>query len=210
VRITALTATLMSLSGCFVFNNLYDKTPAASLQIVVQGGAYAGVYVWNSKDNAYETTIAGIPSSVYMDSGGTWHLTYGAGVVASSTSTYADCTLPPTTSSGWSSPVLSSVDDSEGGISMQGLPPDSQIVGPPPPQFLQVAFQASSPGNRATYQWQKSPDETFQNSVPIGNGSTYSIQSGDYGHWFRVIITPTDSSGAIQGSPVASQPVDWP
>ncbi|MGD0205804.1 MAG: response regulator transcription factor [Dehalococcoidia bacterium] len=34
MRITTLTATVLCLSGCFVFDNPYDKTPAAALQIV--------------------------------------------------------------------------------------------------------------------------------------------------------------------------------
>ncbi len=99
MRIAALTATVLSLTGCFAFDNPYDKTPAVTFQIVVQGGPYAGTYVWSSTDGAYETTIGGTLCSVFMDSGGTWHLTYGAGnIVSSSTGPYAYCTLPPTSS----------------------------------------------------------------------------------------------------------------
>lgn len=209
IRIPALAAVVSCLTGCFIFNNPYDRTPTATLQIVVQGGDNAGTYIWNSADDAYEATVAGTPCSVYIDSSGTWRLTYGTGnIVASSTSSYAYCTLPPTIAAGWSSLVLSSVDDSEGGISIQGSSPDNHIT--MQAQILQVAFEISNLGNSATYQWQKSQHQWFDSPVPIGNGSTYTIQSGEYGNWFRVIITPTDSTGRVQGTPVASQPVGWP
>ncbi|MGA2641356.1 MAG: hypothetical protein ABSG21_10705 [Spirochaetia bacterium] len=214
MRIAALAATVLSLTGCFVFDSPYDKTPSATLQIVLQGGSYPATYIWNTADSAYEAVVGGTLCSVYIDSSGTWHLTHGAGnVIASSTGgSYARCTLPPTTFVGWSGSgsIVSEIDDSVGGISIQGLAPDIAIS--TQGQILQVAFQASSPGNSATYQWQKSPTsaQSFDSPIPIGTGSTYTLKSGDYAHWFRVIITPTDSTGAIQGTPVASQPVDWP
>jgi hypothetical protein len=213
MRITAVAAAVLSLTGCFVFDSPYDRTPSITQQIVVQAGSSTGTYIWNPADSAYETTIGGVPCSVYIDSSGTWRLTYGAGnIVASSTGSYSYSTLPPTTPSGWSgSVVVSSIDDSEGGVSIQGKSPDAKITAAG--QVLQVAFTTSSPGNSATYIWQKSADtaQSFASPVTIGTGSTYTIQpTGDYAHWFRVIVTPTDSTGTIAGTPVASQPVGWP
>jgi len=212
MRITAVAAAVLSLTGCFVFDSPYDRTPSITQQIVVQAGSSTGTYIWNPADSAYETTIGGVPCSAHIDSSGTWRLTYGAGnIVASSTGSYAYSTLPPTTATGWSgSVVVSSIDDSEGGISIQGNPPDSRITAAN--QVLQVAFTTSSPGNSATYQWQKSPiaKESFTSPVTVGTGSTYTIQNTDYASWFHVIVTPTDSTGTIQGTPVASQPVGWP
>ncbi|MGO9310020.1 MAG: hypothetical protein ACLQDL_13480 [Spirochaetia bacterium] len=210
MRITAVAAAALSLAGCFVFDSPYDRTPSITQQIVVQAGSSTGTYIWNPADSAYETTIGGVPCSVYIDSSGTWHMTYGAGnIVASSTGTYS--TLPPTTPAGWSGTVaISSIDDSEGGVSIQGQSPDARITGAN--QVLQVAFTTSSPGNGATYVWQKSPiaKESFTSPVTVGTGNTYAIQDTDYSSWFRVIATPTDSTGTIVGTPVASQPVGWP
>jgi hypothetical protein len=76
---------------------------------------------------------------------------------------------------------------------------------------LKVVFLASSLGNSATYQWQRSSSQSGDSPVLIGTGSTYTIQfPADSGKWIRVIITPTDSTGKIQGTPVVSGPVCWP
>jgi hypothetical protein len=119
-------------------------------------------------------------------------------------------TLPPQSSSGWSGSgtIISGINDIGGGISDQSDPPDGPIGSG---GTLQVAFLASSSGDSATYQWQRSTTSSFDSPVLIGTGSTYTVQMGtDYHDWIRVIITPTDSTGTIQGTPVVSPPVDWP
>jgi hypothetical protein len=217
MRITTLTATVLCLSGCFVFDNPYDKTPAAALQIVVSSSSYGGTYVWTPQDNAYEAAVGSTQYYIYMDGNGVWCLaslpnrTYPDGSVIAHSLLSPWGTLPPMSSWSGSGTIISAIDDSEVGISIQKNSPDIYITGFP--QTLQVAFHLSSPGNSATYQWQKSPTfaQSFDSPIPIGTGSTYQFKpTGDYGHWYRVIITPTDSTGTIQGTSVASQPVGWP
>jgi hypothetical protein len=209
MRIAAvLAASVLCLAGCFLFDNPWDtnSTPTATFQIVISSISYGGTYVWSPQDNAYEAMVGSTPCSVLMDSGGTWHLTSGGTVIASSTSP-AYRTLPPTSNSGWSGSIISGIDDSEGGICPQGGAPDGTVSSG---MTLKVAFLASSLGNSATCQWQRSSSQSGDSPVPIGTGSTYTIQSGDYAKWIRVIITPTDSTGKIQGTPVVSGSVCWP
>ena len=216
MRIPGLLAlSVLCLAGCFVFNNLYDKTPAATFEIVVSSTNYGGTYVWNSQDYAYEATVGGTRYYVYIDSSNYWCLanqlnqTYNSGSIAHSISKFG--TLPPTSGLGWSS-TITGIDDSVGGVSVQGGAPDGGIPG----GTLQVSFLASNPGNSATYQWQRSSTSEQSSSYsPIngGNSSTYLLQPGpgnDYQHWVRVTIMPTDSTGTIQGIAVVSQPVFWP
>jgi len=208
---SALASAVLCLAGCFVFDNPYDTSsiPTATLQIAVTSNNYGGTYVWSSQDNAYEAVVGNTLCSVYMDSGGTWRLTYGTGNIVASSTNPNYGTLPPTLSWSGSGTIISSIDDSEGGIYVMTKLPDGRI--PPAGGTLQVVFLASNPGNGATYQWQRSLNQSFDSPVPIGNLSTYTLQFGlDYMRWIRVIITPTDSTGRIQGTPVVSQPVYWP
>jgi hypothetical protein len=207
LRLPALFAsTVLCLTGCFVFNNPWDGAtlPGATFQIVVTSSSYGGTYVWTPQDNAYEAPIGSTRSYVYMDASGFWHLASPLGnVIASSTSPYG--ALPPT--SGWTgSGVISGVDDSAGGVSAGGSPGNPVSTG----QILQVAFVASSPGNSATYQWVSSPLQNGSSATFLGTGSTYTIQLSDSARWIHVIVTPTDSTGRVQGTPVASQPVYVP
>jgi len=217
MRIAVLTATVLSLTGCFVYDSPYDRTPSATLQIVVTSNNYGGTYAWSPRDNAYEAMVGNTLYYVYMDSNGYWclgavlsQINTGGSVMARAPSTYANCGRPPTVAAGWTgSSVVSSVDDSEGGIHA-GASPDSSVVNG---SVLQAAFLASSPGNSATYRWVSSPNQNGSPSnLPSGpaSGSTYTILSGDYAKWIRVIITPADSTGTIQGTPVTSQPVRVP
>ena len=216
MRIPALFASiLLCLAGCFVFDNPFDTSsmPTATFQIVITSIGYGGTYVWSPQDNAYESMVGSTRYYVYMDSNGYWCLggvlnqVYtGGGVIAHSTSSYANCALPPTTTSGWTG-IISSIDDSAGGVYAQGQLPDTGVS---TGSILQVVFLASSPGNSATYQWVRSPNQNCSPPTPLGTGSTYTIQSGDYAKWIRVIITPTDSTGKVQGTPVGSQPVRVP
>jgi hypothetical protein len=144
-----------------------------------------------------------------MDGSGIWHLSGPNSIgtnIANSLNSWG--TLPPQFTTNWSGSgtIISSIDDSEGGISDQSDAPDGGISG----GTLQVAFLASSSNSSVTYQWQRSSTSSFDASVLIGTSSTYSVQFGtDHLQWIRVIITPTDSTG-VMGTPVASQPVFWP
>jgi hypothetical protein len=74
--------------------------------------------------------------------------------------------------------------------------------------ILQVTFKASDPGNSATYQWERSDSAAFLSASAVGTGSpTYLTTVEDASKWIRVSVTPTDSTGTVQGTPVASQPV---
>jgi hypothetical protein len=102
MQVLALLGLLLpSLAGCFDFNKTFP-TPTVTFQIVVSSLSYGGTYVWNSQDGAYEATVGGTLCSVYMDSGGTWHLNYGAGNVVASSIPPLYRLLPPTSGSGWS------------------------------------------------------------------------------------------------------------
>ncbi|MGO9310019.1 MAG: hypothetical protein ACLQDL_13475 [Spirochaetia bacterium] len=209
-----LAAAALCLSGCFVFDNPWDTSsplPGATFQIVVSSSSYSGTYVWSPSDTAFEAMVGATRFYVYMDSSGYWCLgsvpnqVYnGGGVVAHSQSTYG--ALPPTTVPGWTgSGVITAVDDSAGGVSAQGGSPSSPVSNG---QTLQVAFLASSTGNGAAYQWVSSPSQDGSSATVVGTGSTYTIQSS--GQWIHVIVTPTDNTGRVQGTPVASQPVHVP
>ncbi len=201
-RIPALALPVLCLTGCFLFNNPWDGAtlPTATFQVVVSSISYGGTYVWSSTDAAFEAPVGSSRSYVYMDSGGIWHLASPQGNVLSSTSGGFDA-LPPT--SGWTgSGTISAVDDSAGGVSVLGGSPSNPVANG---QTLQVVFVASSPGNSATYQWIGSPNQSGVPPTLLWTGSTYTILSS--GQWIHVIVTPTDSTGKVQGTSVASQPV---
>src|SRR5208282_2518934 len=107
-RLGLLAVPVLCLAGCFVYNNPYDKTPAAAFQVVVSSSSYGGTYVWSSQDSAYEATVGGTPYYMYIDSSNYWcfanqlnqtHLSS----IASSLSQYG--ALPPTSPSGWSGSI---------------------------------------------------------------------------------------------------------
>jgi hypothetical protein len=211
IRIIALVATILPLTGCFVFDNQYGpggSTPTAKFQIVVTGASYSGTYVWSAVDNAYSAVIGPTTYHVYMDGSGYWVLSYlygqnhGVGTYATSP-VYAP--QPVTSGANWSPPgEISNIDDSTGGICRTSGAPDSPVlVG----NTLQVTFKASDPQNLVTCQWERSASAAWPFSALIGTGSTYTITSADLNFWIRVIITPTDSTGAMVGSPVSSPPV---
>jgi hypothetical protein len=208
-RIAVLVAAALFLAGCFVFDNPWDMgdiPPSMTFQIVVQGGSYAGTYMWNSTDNAYEAMVGSDPFYVFMDSTGYWCLASqldkitGNGTLAHSISTHG--ALPPTSGSGWNS-IVTGVDDSAGGIIKLGGLPDETV------KRLDYLYLPSDPRNHLTYRWQHSlatgtPPAAGWTDIPWTDG-TYQIQptSG----WIRVTIIPTDSTGTIEGAPVVSQPV---
>jgi hypothetical protein len=220
-RLPALAALVLCLAGCFVFDNPIENavphtpttpptppTPTAAFQIVVTSDLYGGTYVWNSADSAYEAVVANARYYVYLDNTGYWVLgnqvstSYSIGGITHSV--YAYGALPPTTNSGWSpTGGITSVDDSTGGISGP-VAPDLQVnVG----QVLHVSFLASDPGNSATYLWMSSTTQGVGGQNLHFTGSTYTIAPGDLGHWISVVVTPTDSTGTIPGTPVVSPPV---
>ena len=218
MRIAALVATLLCLAGCFAFDNPYDlggpspippPLPKAEFQIVLTSVAYSGTYVWSSVDNAYSAVIGSTTYHVYMDTNGYWVLSYlynwnhSSGGVYATTPTYG--AQPVTSGVSWSpSGTVLNVDDSAGGICSMPVAPDSPVlVG----NTLQVTFKASDPLNQATYQWEKSSSSAFLSTAPIGTASTYVVQSADLNFWIRVIVTPTDPTGVLIGSPVSSPPV---
>src|SRR5271157_2484501 len=205
LRLLALAVFVLCLAACFDFNKTFDPPPTVTFQIVISSTNpnYGGTYVWTSQDQAYEAVILGGRYYVYMDGSGIWHLSgpnsIGASIASSTSPAYG--TLPPASTSRWSGSgmIISAIDDSEGGISDQSDAPDGPVAG---------TLQVSSSGNSATYQWQRSSTSSFDSSVLIGTGSTYTVQMGtDYHQWIRVIVTPTDSTGTIQGTPVVSQAV---
>lgn len=209
----ALAVSVLYLPGCFDFNKTFDPPPTATFQIVISSTNYGGTYEWTPQDQAYEAVILGQRYYTYMDgTSGIWYLSGPntmSTVIANSTSPYYG-TLPPTSTLRWSGSgtIISGISDSEGGISDRSSAPDGPIN---TADTLQVAFLASSSGNSATYQWQRSSNSSFDSPVLIGTGSTYTVQIGtDHGKWIHVIITPTDNTGTIQGTPVVSPPVDWP
>jgi len=211
MRIVALVAIVLCLAGCFVFDNPYDLSsspPTAKFQIVVTSIAYSGTYVWSSVDNAYSAVIGPTTYHVYMDGSGYWVLSYlygqnhGVGTYATSPIYAAQAVASGTN---WSPPgEILNVDDSAGGICSTPSAPDSPvIVG----NTLQVIFKASDPQNGATYQWERSASPAWPSSVLIGTGSTYTVTPFDLNLWIRVVITPTDGTGVVVGSPVPSPPV---
>jgi hypothetical protein len=198
------------LCGCFVFDNPVESggstsaptpTPTVTFQVVVASDSgYGGTYVWNPTSNAYETMLGGTTGSVYMDSYGIWRLS-ASGPFAQAFPTFA--ALPPTAGASWTTGVTS-VDDSAGGISAVGFPPDAPISRT---QTLQVSFLASNPQNGATFQWTSSSAVTGTAETVLGSARTLQLTSADFQTWIRVIITPTDSTGTIKGTPVVSPPV---
>ena len=201
-------AAALLLSGCFLFDNPYDtgSMPTATFQVVVTGPSLAGTYVWSSPDNAYRTVIGGTPYFVYLDSiTGTWGVKWSVSPNAWSTSPVFGA-LPATLGSNWL-PVneISSVDNSAGGISVQGSQPDTPVSLALSP-ILQVRF-LSSPGSGATFQWVNANTPTGTALSILGSSSTYAVMPGDYHKWIRVVVTPTDGTGVVAGSPVTSPPV---
>jgi hypothetical protein len=209
LSIPTICAWVLCFCSCFDFNKTFPPPPAAGYQIVISSGSYGGTYAWSPKDGAYEAVILGERYYVYMDGGGIWHLSGPnsmSSVIANSTTPYYG-TLPPQSSSRWSN-IISGIDDSEGGVSVQTSAPDMPIGSG---GTLQVGFLTSSSKNSANYQWQKSVTSTFDFPALVGTGSTYTLNfSTDYHYWFRVVITPTDSTGTILGTPVVSDSVYWP
>jgi hypothetical protein len=218
MRLPALAALVLCLAGCFVFDNPIENavphtpatpsTPTATFQIVVTSNFYGGTYVWSSQVNAYKASVGGTPYYVYLDASGFWILastlnqTYGSTGITHSV--YAYGALPPTTNAGWSpADRITSVDDSTGGISGPGAPDSQVTVG----QVLHVTFLVSDPSNGATYQWVSSTSQGVGGQDLHVTGNTYTIVSGDLGHWISVVVTPTDSTGTIPGTPVVSPPV---
>ena len=203
-RITALAAAIVCLTGCFVFDKTFDtiSQPVITFQIVVHGGPYAGTYVWNAQNSAYEGMVGSTRFIISMDVGGVWHMKDGmSNNIASSIILYG--ALPPTTSSGWSpADRFTSVDDGAGGVS--GTTPDGIVSYG---QTVGVTFSLSDPGARIAYQWQRAFSLSAGFSILPWTGSTYVIQSGDYGKWIRVIVTPSDATGTVMGTPVVSPPV---
>jgi hypothetical protein len=212
MRISALAAAVLCITGCFVFDNPFDirsvgtsSTPTVTFQVVITGPSLSGTYVWSSPDNAYKTMISGTPFFLYMDGGGVWGVKWSVSPNAYSTYTSYSA-LPTASGSNWV-PMgeIWTVDDSAGGISVQGSPPDSLVSNG---SILQVTFKASDPGNSATYQWERSDSAAFLSASAVGTGSpTYLTTVEDASKWIRVSVTPTDSTGTVQGTPVASQPV---
>jgi len=212
-RVAPLLVPILFLASCFNFNNPYENgIPATQFQIVLASPQYGGTYIWNPQDSAYETTVGGTPYYVYMDSEGFWCLAAALGETHYSPpidySSTIHLTLPPTNASGWhTASVLTSVDDSAGGVSVQGSPPSqAPVVG----NTLQVAFVISNASDEVTFQWQSSATQEGS-SLPLSDtGSTYVIQSFDSTHWISVVITPMDSTGTVKGTPVTSQSVYVP
>jgi hypothetical protein len=210
MRITALAAIVLCLAGCFLFNNPYDTSspPAVTFQIVINSLSYAGTYVWNPTHSAYEATVGGLPYYVLMDGSGFWCL---ASALGQNSSTAIDYTpspvyrgLPITYGPSWHiTTLITSVDDSAGGISTTLKPPDGTVsVG----DILQVGFSSTIPGVGALYQWQGSSNVGMTSSVALGTGSTYHVLDSSH-LWIRVTITPIDGTGKIIGPPVTSPPV---
>jgi hypothetical protein len=225
MRLAALAALVLCLAACFVFDNPIENavphspttppptptptTPTAAFQIVVASNYYGGTYVWSPPDSAYRVMRGSTPFYVFMDSSGYWCQTYVRSHDHTNSNYWSTSSLfgalPPTTAGGWTpSGEISSVDVSAGGISAQGGPPDSPVT---PPQRLQVTFLPSSPGNSATYQWTSSTNSVGTSQTLLGTDSTYLLSPGDSLHWIRVIVTPTDSTGTVKGTPVVSPPV---
>jgi hypothetical protein len=218
IRIFVLTAAcVICLCGCFVFDNPVESggstsAPTVTFQVVITSATCGGTYVWNSHDNAYEAVLSNVRYFVYQDSSGAWCLSAQLGgtssvagsVIASSTPPPFRA-LPPTSGSGWSPTYpapLTSIDDSAGGISAQGSLPDNPIT---QAQILKVGFLASDPGNLAKYQWESMTAPGSFTPVPGETGSTF--KSPGVGQWVRVMVTPTDGTGTINGVPVESPPV---
>jgi hypothetical protein len=223
ISVVPLAALVLCLAGCFVFDNPIENavphsptappttpppTPTAAFQIVVTSALYGGTYVWSSADDAYKANVGGTPFYVYMDASGFWILTsdksqtYGSVGVTHSVQAYL--ALPPTTATGWSpTDRITSVDDSAGGISGPGAPDTQVTVG----QALHVTFLASDPANAATYQWLRSSSQGIGGQNLPATGNTYTTTSGDLNKWISVVVTPTDSTGTVTGTPFASPSV---
>ena len=198
---------LLSLSGCFVFDNPYDgPMPNVAFQIVVSGSPYSGTYVWSSADGAFEATVGENRYFIYLWSTGEWCLSTATTIVptgAFSHTTVTFAALPPVNGANWNA-VVSVIDDSIGGISGQMAGPGAPVTNG---DTLQVAFSSTSPGGSARYQWQRSYFSNFLSIEMAGTNSTYHTFSPDMGKWFRVIVTPMDSTGTVPGTPVTSAPV---
>ena len=206
-RIRALAVLILSLAGCFVYDNPVDTgiPPSATYQVVISGPGYDGTYEWIAMDSAYEAMVGGTTYYVYQDASFYWILatalnqSHGGSIPSSVNPGGA---LPPTTVAGWSS-VITAVDDSAGGICLFSGPPDSPVtVG----NILKVTFTASDSVASATFEWLMSTDYAGLSSVTVGTNSTYTVAGSDLSKWIRVIVTPTDSSGR-KGTPAVSQPV---
>ena len=195
------------LSGCFAFNNPYENgVPGAQFQIVVSGTSYAGTYVWNPQDLAYETAVGATLYYLYMDLSSYWCVSNSRATQHDSALGYyptANAALPSSLPS-WS-PTAVGVDASRGGVCSVANP-NGGTVGSS--DTLQVLFINPFPGGSATYEWQRLSAENGTVLATIGTGSTYHISySNDSGKWIRVIVTPVDSTGRVIGTPTASQPV---
>jgi hypothetical protein len=199
---------LLSLSGCFIFDNVYDGSmPGIAFQVVVSGSpSYSGTYTWSSVHGAFEATVGGNQYFIYLWPTGEWCLSNLmskgplSGAVAYSAATYS--ALPPVNGANWNA-VVSVIDDGMGGISGNAAGPGAPVTNG---DTLQVAFRSTSPGGSAGYQWQRSYSSNFSSIEMVGTNSTYQTSS-DTGKWIRVIVTPKDSTGAVLGTPVTSAPV---
>ena len=198
---------LLSLSGCFVFDNPNDgPVPSVAFQIVVNGSPYSGTYDWSPADGAFEATVLGNRYFIYLWSTGEWCLSNLmskgplSGAIAYSASAYS--ALPPINGANWNA-VVSAIDDSMGGISGNAAGPGAPVTNG---DTLQVAFSSTSPGGSARYQWQRSYYSDFISMEMLGTNNTYQTSS-DTGKWIRVIVTPMDSTGTVLGTPVTSAPV---
>jgi hypothetical protein len=202
IRCLAIVAAVLCLAGCFVFDNPFDTGSRAAItfQIVVSGGSQPGTYMWDSQTSAFEMMSGSLRNYIYMDGTGYWRLADSVGGLRTS-SILPYGALPPTTYSGWSpADQLSSIDDSEGGISGPSGYPDITVSHG---QTLSVGFHNADPGALVTYQWQQSSSQNGTSATTIGTASTCTPAAAG---WVRVIVTPTDGSWK-HGTPAVSPPV---
>jgi hypothetical protein len=205
---------LLSLSGCFVFDNPLDRSlPTVAFQIVVNSATYGGTYAWSNASNAFTAKVNGTPYFIYLWPTGEWCLSDDP-FKGPATGAFVWTITPPTFTalpqnngtSGWTpSSVITSVDGAAGGIRGESAGSYGKIYYP---DTLRVTFVTSDPSNTATYTWERSLSESFYPSSVVGtNSSTYATSSLDQGNWIRVTLTPMDSTGTVTGTPVTSAPV---
>jgi hypothetical protein len=210
MRIPMLAVVVLCLTGCFAFDNPFDTSSQSvvTFQIVINSLKYAGTYLWNAEDAAYEATVNGVPHYVFMDANYLWCLATALGQSYSTAICYCPSpqfrALPLRNGTSWSpSDKLTSVDVSAGGISAPPKPPDGTVtIG----DTLQVTFASTISGVGANYLWQGSSNVGITSPTPLGTGSTYHIVDASH-PWIRVTITPTDGAGNVIGPPVTSPPV---
>jgi hypothetical protein len=209
----ALVASLLfALAGCFVFDNPYDRLPSASFRIVVTSASYGATYEWNQaagSNGAFKSSGSGTTYYFYRDpSDRKWYLSDGADA-PSETMTMASSTagtaLPPPSGSGWTPPsVISSIDDSAGGIWGNGIPTYTVGNG----CSLQVHYVKSDLTDTAGFQWQSAagPAGAWADIVNA-NGDTFNTATTYPNMYIRVLVTPKDATGSVSGTPAASPPV---